>query len=51
MDDWKVYALVLVGAVIGTAIIIAPAVVIRGVIRWINRRDDPRHAQRPLDPP
>lgn len=50
-DDWHVYTIVLIGSVIGTAIIVSPMVVIRLVIRWINRRDDPRHMKRPADPP
>jgi hypothetical protein len=24
---------------------------IRSIVRWVNRRDDPRYAKRPLDPP
>ena len=50
-DDLQVYTIVLIGAVVGTAIIISPAVIIRLLIRWINRRDDPRYVRRPPDCP
>jgi hypothetical protein len=25
--------------------------IIRAIVRWVNRRDDPRHAKLPPDPP
>jgi hypothetical protein len=38
-------------ALIGTAILITPYAAVRLFIRWLNRRDDPRTAKRPVDPP
>jgi hypothetical protein len=40
---------VVVIAVILTPFVLAPAVFIRAVVRWVNGRDDPRHARRPPD--
>jgi hypothetical protein len=34
-----------------TPFVLAPAVFIRAVVRWVNRRDDPRCVKPPSDPP
>ncbi len=49
--DWDLYILVPIMAILMTPFIVAPAVLIRALVRWVNRRDDPRHQKRPLDPP
>jgi hypothetical protein len=51
MYDWDLFIPVLIMAIVGTAIVLAPAVFIRAVVRWFNHRDDPRHARRPADAP
>lgn len=38
-------------ALLATSMIIGVAFAVWNVVRWINRRDDPRHVKRPVDHP
>jgi hypothetical protein len=49
MFDLDAISLVVVISAILTPLILAPALFVRAVVRWVNRRDDPRHARRPPD--
>jgi hypothetical protein len=40
---------VVVISIILTPFVLAPALFVRALIRWVNLRDDPRTAKRPSD--